>query len=50
MSLIDHIKEFSKIKFNSINENFNEIEIEVPKDKLFETMLVLKDDPICFFE
>ena len=50
MSLVDHIKEFSKIKFNSINENFNEIEIEVSKDKLFETMLILKDDPICFFE
>ena len=50
MSLFDHIKEILKIKFNSINENFNEIEIEVSKDKLVETILILKDDPICFFE
>ena len=50
MSLIDHIKEFSKIKFDSINENLGEIEIKISKDKLLETILILRDDPICFFE
>ena len=50
MSLIDHIKEFSKIKFDSINESLGEIEIKISKDKLLETILILRDDPICFFE
>ena len=50
MSLIDHIKEFSKIKFDSITESLGEIEIKISKKILLETILILRDDPICFFE
>ena len=50
MSLIEHIKEFSKINFNSVNIANDEFEINVSKDNLIDLITFLKDDPSCMFE
>ena len=50
MLLVNHIKEFCKTGFNSIELNFDEIEIEVNKNNLVDLLFFLKDDPSCFFE
>ena len=50
MSSLEYIKEFSNIDIISINDNFEEIEIQISIDNLVQMVLFLKDDPNCMFE
>ena len=50
MLLINHIKEFCKVKYQNISNRFNEIEIEVHRENLIKMILFLKDDHTCFFD